>query len=167
MARETRFDLIYASRPERARPTSIFEAPFVQLLMRPGHFIFTLRGTPVHVAVSGRMHRAVVSYLPFFRTRTAIRSRVCKSDRVDTGERDGKTVPGKNERGEILSVYICRRRTIVGKIITVFTAERIHRRASESAPPSKVDRASFEYALCESRDFDEVKSSLTLFVVLC
>lgn len=69
-----------------------------------------------------------------------IRSRVCKSDRVDMREKDARNESGKNEREEILSLYICRHRTIVGKIITVFTAERIHCRASESAPPSKVDR---------------------------
>lgn len=67
LARETRFDLIYASRPERARPTSIFEAPFVQLLMRPGHFIFTLRhaGARRGVRTNASRRRLLPAVLPY------------------------------------------------------------------------------------------------------
>lgn len=59
------------------RPTSIFEAPFVQLLMRLGHFIFTLRH-----AGACRCVRTTVpcrSFLPAVFP-GPIRSRVCKSD---------------------------------------------------------------------------------------
>lgn len=116
--------------------------PLCVVINAPGplHFHPTAYGMLVHGAASGRMHRAVVSYLPFFRTRTDSFPRMQIGSRWYERKKDGRNEPGKNERGEILSLYICRHRTIVGKIITVFTAERIHCRASESAPPSKVDR---------------------------
>lgn len=92
--------------------------PFCAVINAPGplHFHPTARR-----CTARRQDECIAPSSPTCRSSVPgpIRSRVCKLNRVHTGERDGK-----NERGEILSLYICRRRTIVGKIITVFTAER-------------------------------------------
>lgn len=115
--------------------------PLCAVINAPGplHFHPTAHGTPVHgVRTNASRRRLLPAVLPYpGRFVPAYANRIAS---MRERERDGRNEPGKNERGEILSLYICRRRTIVGKIITVFTAERIHCRASESAPPSKVDR---------------------------
>lgn len=107
-------------------PHPDLRGPFVHLLMRPGHFIFTLCML-VHDA---ELRLCIAHYLLSFRTR-AIRSRVCKSRRVDTGEKGGR-IERKRER-RFFQYTSADTNTIVGKIITVFTGERIHCRASEPA----------------------------------
>jgi len=93
LARETRFGLIYAlSRAKRAPHSDLWAAPFVQLLMRPGHFIFTLRRASARRNVRTTAYRTSSSYLPSFRTRTDSFPRMqILSRRYDaTGERVGR-----------------------------------------------------------------------------
>lgn len=148
LARETRFGLIYAlSRAQTCAPHP-FEAPFVQLLMRPGHFIFTLwRATPRRCtdAALGRLHITVVvlpavlpdpgRFVPAYANPIAPMRR----------EKETET-PCEERFFQYTSVGT---RTIAGKIITVFTAERIHVAGRIRTGSSLQGRsASLEY-LCE------------------
>lgn len=154
LARETRFGLIYAlSRARNARPTSIFEAPFVQLLMRPGHFIFTLwragarRGVVILPAVLPDPDRFVPAYANPMRKRRY------------SGRKSAAARGGNHARRDSFSIHLPAR-TIVGKIITVFTAERIPCRASEPAPRCKVDR---QVSSTSASTLDEAESSLAFY----
>lgn len=140
------------------RPTSIFEAPFVQLLMRPGHFIFTLWRAGARRGVRTTAYRVVVlpAVLPDPDRFVPAYANLIASIRR---EKETAARGGNRERRDSFSIHLPAR-TIVGKIITVFTAERIHCRASEPAPRCKVDR---QVSSTSASTLDETGSSLTLY----
>lgn len=126
----------------RVRPTLILEVPFVQLLMRSGHFIFTLCAplrpkrrdciTSVRSTCRAFFRGPVVYPYPgrFVPAYANLVASMCERGRKR--EREKERDRGRKRRDLSLGIHLPVR-TIVRKIITVFTAERIHHRALESA----------------------------------
>lgn len=147
-------------RGPNVRPTSIFVAPFVQLLMRPGHFIFTLWRAGARRDVRTTAYRVVVlpAVLPDPDRFVPAYANPMRKRRYGR-EKETAARGGNRARRDSFSIHLPAR-TIAGKIITVFTAERIHRRASEPAPCCKVDR---QVSSTSASALDEAENSLTFY----
>lgn len=77
-------------RGPNVRPTSIFEAPFVQLLMRPGHFIFTLWRAGARRGVRTTAYRVVVLPAVLPDPDRFVPAYANSMRKLQTGERDGR-----------------------------------------------------------------------------